>query len=243
MTRRLVLPRPSERYDPRLEAERNLLIERAVSQPSDAAPAPAWGDITGTLADQTDLDARFTAVEGDVATAQGDIATLQGDVANLAANQPTIAVVSADVTTTLVSPSRAIVSALTIPVVAGKRYKVKFVLAYNTDNANTGLALNLNRVTANNAYAFVSQISAGSVSGANRVQWAGAGAGTGFGANDFFSSFGHTSAVGTGLYVAEGILFAAASDGQVELHIAVENGATGTVTVLAGSYVEYQALP
>jgi hypothetical protein len=60
MTEKLVLPTPPVRYDPSVEAQRNLLIERAVQRASNAGgttAATAWGDITGTLSDQADLQA------------------------------------------------------------------------------------------------------------------------------------------------------------------------------------------
>ncbi|MFN7829814.1 MAG: hypothetical protein ACK5NX_01290 [Armatimonadota bacterium] len=61
MTEKLVLPTPPVRYDPAVEAQRNLLIERAVQRASNTGgttpTGTAWGDITGTLSDQTDLQA------------------------------------------------------------------------------------------------------------------------------------------------------------------------------------------
>ncbi len=66
MTTKLVLPRPSNRYDPREESQRNQLIEQAFSRVS-APPtgggggAVAWGGITGTLSAQADLVAALNA--------------------------------------------------------------------------------------------------------------------------------------------------------------------------------------
>ena len=39
-----------------------------------------WGDINGTLGDQTDLNNELTAIKGNVSTNAGDISTLQGAV-------------------------------------------------------------------------------------------------------------------------------------------------------------------
>jgi hypothetical protein len=56
---KLVLPKPSDQYDPRQESQRNLLIEQAIARAGagSAAAATSWGDIIGNIADQTDLQA------------------------------------------------------------------------------------------------------------------------------------------------------------------------------------------
>lgn len=65
MSVKLVLPRPSEKYDPREEAQRNQLIEQAFGRTGGGgtAAATSWGGIIGTLSDQTDLQAALDAAE------------------------------------------------------------------------------------------------------------------------------------------------------------------------------------
>ena len=58
MATKLVLPRPPESYDARAEAQRNLLLEQAFSRVGGGAAASAlaqWGNISGTITNQTDL--------------------------------------------------------------------------------------------------------------------------------------------------------------------------------------------
>lgn len=88
MSTKLVLPRPTEKYDPRAESQRNQLIEQAVSRAGGgtvAAP-PAWGDITGTLSDQADLQSALDALE--VAASRGWAVVTAGQA--LVANAPPV---------------------------------------------------------------------------------------------------------------------------------------------------------
>lgn len=97
MTTKLVLPRPTDAYDSRAEAQRNLLIEQAFSRVGGGggATATAWGGITGTLSDQTDLQAALDALQGgvDAAEAQGWTVVTAGQT--LAAGDRLLAVITA----------------------------------------------------------------------------------------------------------------------------------------------------
>lgn len=248
---KLVLPRPPERYDQRFEEQRNGLIERAVGS-SPAATAPAWGGITGTLADQTDLDARFDAVEADVATAQGDITTLQGDVSAaqgdittlqsdvtaLQASVPNMIVLGSDVSSTSTTSAATPISGLAISVTAGKRYHVRYVL-YGSTAANTkGMKFSFLRTTADNPVTMLMLHGTGPSSAAVSSSIGVVGA---TGSTADLNSFNSAGTNNVPIFI-EGFFLAGTADGTVTLQVGTETGGSA-VTIKAGSFVEYREIP
>lgn len=233
------------------------LVNAAVAEAVASGGAPVWGDITGTLADQTDLDTTLdglaTSIAGkESAFAKGDLVqgagvTLTGDLTErlvgtgnitiAAAGAETVAVMSADVSSTTTAVADAPLTALAMTVEAGKRYHFRILLQFVSAVNTTGLRFNLLRTTADNEMLYVLEHGQGATTASlNRSDYFASG--TSPGGNVITTA---APSPDLSLVVIEGILNPSSANGTVTPRIASEV-AGSSVTIKAGSFIRYREI-
>ena len=192
-------------------------LRAAVNAASSGGPGsdPEWGDIEGTLASQTDLQA---ALDGKAATAHTHVpANITGLVS------PVIAYKSADQTN--IGIAYADVTGTGFAVAANKAYAFEFVLWCTADAATTGIDVACNGPASPTAIRY------------EQVYWTTATARTERGAIAYDNNTASTGSQGTAarMFTVKGVLLNGANAGTLIARAKRENVGSGP-NVLAGSY-------